>query len=206
MRTPISSQFKSNQSPGDADSRDLRIVGQRTARLVLLAILVFGLCATAAAQDGEVKMKSAHTGNSLAELRDKHRALLVVFRSRVIDAGDRERAIIEDVLKADPRPRGRYRRVYLQLAKKLNKYMRQHRSVIPADGLADADYVIYFNVVEFRKILDTAYPFGELFVIVKGSPEESKPPRVVWRAQKVLFAEDAIGNLIKELKAVRGES
>jgi len=42
-------------------------------------------------------------------------------------------------------------------------------------------------------------------VIVKGSPEQLKPPRVVWRADKVLFAGDAIGNLIKELKAVRGE-
>jgi len=44
-----------------------------------------------------------------------------------------------------------------------------------------------------------------LFVIVKGSPETLKPPRVVWRAKKVLYAEDAIGDLIKDLKAVRGE-
>jgi hypothetical protein len=171
-------------------------------KLVLLVVLVLGLCVSAAAQP---EAESAHAGNSLAELRDKHRALLVVFRSRVIDAADRERVIIEDVLKADPRPRGKYRRVYLLLAQKLNKYMRQHQSLIPAEGLADADYVIYFNVVEFRRILDTPYPFGELFVIVKGSPEELKPPRVVWRANKVLFAEDAIGNLIKDLKAIRGE-
>lgn len=173
-------------------------------RFVLLVFLIFGLCASAAAQNGEAK--SAHAGNSLAELRDKQRALLVVFRSRVLDVSDRERAIIEDVLKADPRPKGKYRRVYLLLAQKLNKYMRKHQSVVPADGLADADYVIYFNVVEFRRILDGVYPYGELFVIVKGSPEDLKPPRIVWRANKVLFAEDAIGNLIKELKAVRGES
>jgi hypothetical protein len=172
-------------------------------QLLLLVVVVLGLCVSAAAQDDAVK--SAHAGNSLSELRDKHRALLVVFRSRVLDVSDRERAIIEDVLKADPRPRGKYRRVYLLLAQKLNKYMRKHQSLVPADGLADAEYVIYFNVVEFRKILDGVYPFGELFVIVKGSPEELKPPRVVWRANKVLFAEDAIGNLIKELKAVRGE-
>ena len=65
--------------------------------------------------------------------------------------------------------------------------------------------MIFFNVVEFRRILNTFYPYGELYVIVKGSPEELKPPRVVWRAKKVLFAEDAIGDLIKDLKAVRGE-
>lgn len=151
-------------------------------------------------------MRSAHAGSALAEVRDKHRALLVVFRSRVIDATSNERAIIEDVLKADPRPRGRFRWVHTQIARKLDRYAQKYRSLFPAEGLADADYVIYFNVVEFRRILDSVYPYGELFVIVKGSPEELKPPRVVWRANKVLFAEDAIGNLIKELKAVRGES
>jgi hypothetical protein len=66
--------------------------------------------------------------------------------------------------------------------------------------------VIFFNVVEFRRILDMSYPYGELFVIVKGSPERLKPPRVIWRARKVLIAEDAIGDFIKDLKALRGES
>ncbi|HKP80426.1 MAG TPA: hypothetical protein VJT69_00340 [Pyrinomonadaceae bacterium] len=147
-------------------------------------------------------------GNSLAEVRDKRNVLLVVFKSRVIDvdAGDRERGIIEDVLKADPQPKGRYRWVYSQLASKLNKYMRKYRSLSAAKELAEADYVIFFNVVEFRRILNTIYPYGELFVIVKGSPETLKPPRVVWKARKVLFAEDAIGDLIKDLKALRGET
>jgi hypothetical protein len=148
----------------------------------------------------------AADGNSLQEIRDKHRALLVVFKSRVIDVEDRERAIIDDVLKADPEPTGRYRWVYTQLARKLNKYIHKYKSLSAAHELSEADYVIFFNVVEFRRILNTSYPYGELFVIVKGSPENLKPPRVVWRAKKVLFAEDAIGELIKDLKAVRGES
>lgn len=145
-------------------------------------------------------------GNALAEVRDKRNVLLVVFKSRVIDVNDRERAIIEDVLKADPKPAGRYRWVYSQLAAKLNKYIRKYRSLSAATELSAADYVIFFNVVEFRRILNTTYPFGELFVIVKGSPETLTPPRVVWKARKVLFAEDAIGDLIKDLKAVRGET
>ena len=132
--------------------------------------------------------------------------LLVVFKSRVIDVGDRERAIIEDVLKADPKPTGRYRWVYSQLAAKLNKYIRKYKSLSASTELSEADYVIFFNVVEFRRILNTTYPYGELFVIVKGSPEMLKPPRVVWKARKVLFAEDAIGELIKDLKALRGET
>ena len=172
---------------------------------ILFVVLVLATCVSAVAQDTTARLQSAHAGSSLAEIRDMRRVLLVVFRSRVVDASGNERAIIEDVLKADPRPKGRFRWVHSQIARKLDKYKNKYGSVSPADGLADAEYVIYFNVVEFRRILDTVYPYGELFVIVKGSPEQLKPPRVVWRANKVLFAEDAIGNLIKELKAVRGE-
>ena len=163
-----------------------------------LLLLVLYLSATAQAPVAD--------SNSLAEVRDKHSALLIVFKSRVIDASDSEGAIIDDVLRADPNPKGRYRWVYTQLAKKLNKYIQKYKSLSAANELSDADYVIFFNVVEFRRILNTPYPYGELFVIVKGSPEKLKPPRVVWRARKVLYAEDAIGDLIKDLKAIRGES
>ena len=163
-------------------------------------LLVLLLCFSATAQAPDVTL-----GNSLEEVRDKRNALLVVYKSRVIDASDREGAIIDDVLKADPQPKGRYRWVYGQLANKLNKYIAKYKSLSAASALSEADYVIFFNVVEFRRILNTPYPYGELFVIVKGSPETLKPPRVVWRAKKVLYAEDAIGDLIKDLKAVRGE-
>ncbi|HSK65247.1 MAG TPA: hypothetical protein VK893_15440 [Pyrinomonadaceae bacterium] len=161
----------------------------------------------AAAQQNDSRPQTAHAGHSLTELLDKRRVLLVVFRSRVVDvSSNRERAIIEDVLKADPKPKGRFRWVYNVMARKLNKYMDKYGSLTAADGLADAEYVIYFNVVEFRRILDTVYPYGELFVIVKGEPEQLKPPRIVWRANKVRYAGDVIGDLIKDLKVARGES
>lgn len=178
---------------------------RKKIQFILPAFLLIAACNFARAQVTNGGLRSAHAASALAEVRDKHRALLVVFRSRVLDVSDGERAIIDDVLKADPHPKGRNRWVYSQLAGKLNKYIRKYRSLTAADGLADAEYVIYFNVVEYRKILDSVYPYGELFVIVKGAPDQLKPPRVVWRANKVLFAEDAIGDLIKELKAVRGE-
>ena len=168
-------------------------------KAVALVLLLFLGWFSAVAQQ-------AADSNSLSEIRDKQSAMLVVFKSRVLDVNDRERAIIEDVLKADPQPKGRYRWVYNQLARKLNNYMQKYRSLSAAKELAEADYVIFFNVVEFRRILNTPYPYGELFVIIKGSPETLKPPRIVWRAKKVLIAEDAIGDLIKDLKAVRGES
>jgi len=163
-------------------------------------ILLFILCFSTVAQS------PATEGNSLDEIRDKRNVLLVVFKSRILDVEDRDRAIIDDVLKADPEPKGRYRWVYTQLARKLNKYIHKYRSLSATRELSDADYVIFFNVVEFRRILNTPYPYGELFVIAKGSPENLKPPRVVWRAKRIQFAEDAIGELIKDLKAVRGES
>ena len=175
--------------------------------LVLLAAVVLASFSAAAAQSRDPKSQTAHAGHPLADLLDKRRVWLVVFRSRVVDVGsDSERAIIEDVLKADPKPKGRFRWAYNIMARKLNKYMDKYRSITAAEGLADAEYVIYFNVVEFRRVLDSVYPYGELFVVVKGSPEQLKPPRIVWRAKKVRFAEDAINDLIKDLKVVRGES
>ena len=166
---------------------------------VLIVVLA---CLSVSAQETPA---SNHV-NSLSELRDKQRALLVVFKSRVIDVNNDERAIIDDVLKGDRAPRGRYARVYNDLAIKLNKYINKHKSMLPARNLADAEYVIFFNVVEFRRILNAIYPYGELFVIMKGSPQDQKPPRIVWRAKKMLVATDAIGDLIKDLKTLRGES
>lgn len=171
------------------------------AAFPILLVLLF--CFSAAAHEPQ---QDEGYRNSLSEVRDKRSALLMVFKSKVISASDRERAIIEDVLKADPQPNGRYKWVYGQLARRLNSYIRKYKSLTAARELADADYVIFFNVVEFRRILDAIHPYGELFVIVKGSPETRKPPRVVWRARKMRFADDAIGDLIKELKVLRGES
>ena len=168
----------------------------------ILLLLIIGVSAAAQQPNGA----TAPPRNSLSELRDMRTALLVVSRSRVLDVSDHDTAIVEDVLKTDPVPKGRYRWVYSQLAKKLNKYIKQYKSLSAARQLEDADYVIFFNVVEFRRILNTFYPFGELFVIVKGSPHDLKAPRVVWRARKLLIAEDAMGELIKDLKAFRGES
>jgi hypothetical protein len=176
-------------------------------QLVFLALLVFASCSTAATQQNDSQTQTAHAGHALNEVLDKRRVLLVVFRSRIVDVSEnRERAIIEDVLKADPKPKGRFRWVYNTMARKLNKYMDKYGSLTAAEGLADAEYVIYFNVVEFRRVLDSIYPYGELFVIVKGDPEQLKPPRIVWRANKVRYASDVIGDLIKDLKVVRGET
>lgn len=178
---------------------------KRFPRVLVLVITNLILLQSASGLAQERSTSDEPTG-SLVEVRDKRRALLLVFRSSVLDASNNERAIIDQVLKADPQPKGRYQWVYGQLAKKLNAYIRKYQSLIAAQDLSDADYVIYFNLIEYRRILNTVYPYGELFVIVKGSPETQKPPHVIWRAKKILWAGDAISSLIKELKTVRGET
>jgi len=169
----------------------------RIGFVVITLLILVNTCLASAQQSEQY---------SLAEVRDKHRALLMVFRLGVLDASNSEKTIIDQVLNADPQPRGRNQWAYGQIARKLNSYIRKYGSLSPARDLSDADYVIYFNIIEYRRILNTLYPFGELFVIVKGSPETQRPPRVVWKAKKILWAADAIGDLIKELKVLRGES
>jgi hypothetical protein len=173
-------------------------------KAVFPILLVLLICFSAMAQAPAVDSAPAGA-NSLEEVRDMRRALLVVFKSRVIDVADHDRAIIEDALKADLTPTRRGW-VYSQIARKLNKYIKKHKSLSAAKELADAEYVIFFNFVQWRRILYSFYPYGELFVIVKGSSENLKPPRIVWRAKKIQSAEDAIDELIKDLKALRGES
>jgi hypothetical protein len=182
----------------------VKCFGARSGFL-LVAILALVWCLSASAQNVAPKARADHSGDSLAEIRDKQRALLIVFRSNVLDAANDERAIIDLVLKANPQPRGRYQWVYGALARRLNAYIRKHQSMTAAHELGDADYVIFFDLLEYRRILNTVYPFGELFVIIKGSPDSQKPPRVIWRSRKAQFAQDAISELIRELKLTRGE-
>jgi len=139
----------------------------------------------------------------LAEVREKKRALLLVFKSGVIDTADNDRPIIEFALKADPQNR-RYRLAYETIASKLNRYIRKYKSMTAAAQLSDADYIIFFNLLEYRRILNTTYPYGELFVILKGTAAQTRP-HVVWKSKKIQWAGDAVNNLIKDLKSIRGE-
>jgi hypothetical protein len=174
------------------------------AGFILAANLVLAWSLTACGQDFGTNARADHL-SSLSEIRDKQKALLVVYKSGILDAENGERAIIDLVLKGETQPRGRYRWVYSTLAKKLNAYILKYKRLSPANELGDADFVIFFNLLEYRRILNAVYPYGELFVIVKGSVETHQPPRIIWRSRKVEYAKDAISELIRELKLLRGE-
>lgn len=181
------------------------IVLRRVIPLTAILLLLLQ-CTLAQQQASSGSQREIYGSNSLVAIQDKHRALLIVLRSNMIDASDNERAIIDFVLKADPIPKGRYIWVYGSLAKKLNAYIRKYRSLTAARELAEADFVIFFNLLEYRRILNTTYPYGELFVIVKGEPTTDTRPRIIWRSRKILYSSDAIGDFIRELKQLRGEN
>ena len=174
------------------------------AVLTIIAIIALSGYRYVSAQ-GQTGLISANSDrNSLEEVRAKKRALLLVFRSGVIDTEDNERAVIELALKADPQSK-RYRLTYDLIAQRLNRYINKYKSMTAAAQLSDADYIIFFNLLEYRRILNATYPYGELFVIVKGDPSVEQPPRVVWKSKKVQWAGDAVRELIKEFRALRRE-
>ena len=177
----------------------------RYAVLTIILISALSCHSYAANSQGQTGLISSNSDrNSLEEVRGKKRALLLVFRSGVIDTGDNERAVIEFAMKADPQSK-RYRLTYDTIAQRLNRYINKYKSMSAAKQLSDADYIIFFNLLEYRRILNATYPYGELFVIVKGDPSVQQPPRVIWKSKKVQWAGDAVHDLIKEFRVLRGE-
>jgi hypothetical protein len=150
------------------------------------------------------KQADAPANNSLWELRDKRYVYLLVRRSGVVDASGDAKAIIEAVSKESRDARSRFPRTFNKIARKLNRYLKQSRNLSAASTPAEADFLVYFNLLEIRWPLGSPYAYGELFVILN-ERSESKQPRIIWKS-KPNFAEDAIDELIKDLKNVRGES
>ena len=179
-------------------------VGKQSALAFAALIAVALVCSNATAQQRFRAANETNTG-SLSAIRLRDKGLVVVLKSSVIAADETDSFIIESVLKADPESTGRHQIVYGTLARKLNSYIRKYKSLSAATDLGEADFVIFFSLVEYRRILNSTYPFGELFVIVKGEPGMQRPPRIIWKSRKVIWAGDAINDFLKDLKNTRGE-
>lgn len=175
------------------------------ARTALVCALLFGCPGYTRTQEPVAFTDSDVVEGSLDELKDKQRVLLVVTRSSVIDSRGLGKSVIADAYKADPRHTRRYRYTFNSIALKLNKYIRKYQSISAVDQIADADYILLFNLLEYRRSLGAAYPYGEMYAILNQPPASEHPPRIVWKAKKVMWAEDAANEFIKSLKAVRGE-
>ena len=142
---------------------------------------------------------------SLAEVGGKRRVVLLVARAGVVNAVDPEGAIVESALQGDPEGNKRHRLAHNAIADKLNKYMRKYKSLGAVERVTEADYIIFFNLLEYRRILYRPYPYGELYVIARGRAGAAAQAQVLWRSKKVQYAGDAARDLIKALRAARGE-
>jgi hypothetical protein len=168
----------------------------------ITSIVIIIICATSfPSQEREAASAGAVVNGSLAELRDKHTVWLIVRRGAILDARSAEASILSEVYK-ERNSRQTFPRTYNLIARKLNNYMKEHASISAAKTLSDADFILFFNVLEIRRPLGTPYAYGELVVILN---VKSKP-RIIWKTRSNgMFVDDAMSDFISELKAVRGE-
>jgi hypothetical protein len=176
---------------------------RRISRVILLAAFLIICPAPAPAQQGSSN-EGAIRG-SLSELRDKRRILLMVRRSVVVDASGQGRVILSEAYQPSVEPRGRFARIYNELARKLNRYMVKFQSISAARNISEAEFIVLFNLLEYRRPLGRPYPYGELFVILNDRVQGHEP-RIIWKTRKSpVWAEDAVDQFIRDLKAARGE-
>jgi len=187
----------------------LRIHIHRALKIAILSLLLpvafSGSEPSGAANASVLRKQNEDPNGTLAEIRDKQRVALIVLRSSVVDASGTDDRILAEALAAEPREARRYRYAFGLLARKLNQYSRKYRSLRPVYEIAHADFIIYFRLVEYRRLLNGYYPYGELFVILNEQPDERRPAKLLWRSKKVMYAEDTVKDFIKELRQVRGE-
>lgn len=193
-------------SPGTALLTRYRSPGALKAVLVVTTFLgSFGWLEVSTAANSPLNTGIEDTQGTLLEIKDRHRIALLVRRSSVINISDSDDPVVAEALASEPREARRHRHAYGSIARKLNEYIRKYRSLHPVNEIAQADFIIYFKLVEYRRVLNGYYPYGELFIIVNARPEEQRTARVIWKTKKVTFAEDAVKDFLKELKRVRGE-
>lgn len=173
----------------------------------LLCALILAASVEVAAAPSRPRQPAGEGGEplwSLEEVKDKSRIFLLTTRSRVLDArGIDPSGVIKELgagkVRIHPYP-------YRVIARKLNEYIRKRRGMTAVVDPSEADYVIYFNVLEYRRTLNGVYPYGELFVILTtDGRRRPQPPRIVWRTKRATWAEDAAKEFLRELKRVRGE-
>jgi hypothetical protein len=177
-----------------------------SARQTLIVAGVLLLWPTAAyPQTRSVENGEVLVTGSLAELRTMRRVLLLVRRSPIVDSRGQGELILKEVYSSDADKSGRFPRTYNSIARRLNQYMTKYRSISGARNIAEAEFIIFFNLLEYRRPLGQSYPYGELYIILN-ERSNSRPPRIVWKTRKSpIWVEDAIDEFLRDLKATRGE-
>lgn len=191
----------------------LKRAGLRLPSALLLLSLLQGAAAPPArAQDGAATpeqpaaeapapARPAVAYGSLQEVGGTMHTRLLVIRPRTVHAGDAALGVVESVRKRAVTER-RLGRVHNAIAKMLNKYVQKYGSMTATRSAEEAEYVVVFNLLQFKRVLNDFYPTGEMYLVAYREPG---PPRVLWKTPKEMFYDDATKNLIKALKQSRGE-
>jgi hypothetical protein len=174
-------------------------------RILLLLVLLMVCLTLAQSQQSTVEANDNVVTGSLMELRARRHVLLLVGRIYVIDSRGQARSILNEVYRASVEPAGQFARIYNSIAGKLNKYMRKYRSISAVRDISNAEFIIFFNLLEYRRPLGRPYPYGEMFVILN-ERSGNRQPRIIWKTRKSpTQVEDAVNEFIRDLKATRGE-
>lgn len=195
-------------SSGDVSDVKIRI-SKWPSLVVLLALCAYAsISIRAQARLAENGQASVARG-SLEEIRDKRAALLIVGRSFAIDARAPADVSAEDVRSALETMRVRTNlNAYRVIAAKLNKYARRYGTLTPVETREKAEFIIVFKIMqEHRSPIDgQPYSYGKMFVVTRGGRGDENRPRLVWQSKgEMSLADNAAGELIHALKAVRGE-
>lgn len=170
-------------------------------RFIIPFVIIISCAASFPSQERDAELGDSVVNGSLMELRDRHSVWLIVRRGALLDARGADASVLSEVYR-EANMRSNYPRTYNLIAKKLNKYMKERGSITAATNLSDADFILFFNVLEIRRPLGTPYAYGELFVILN---VKSKP-RILWKTKRGgMFVDDAVSDFISDLKAARGE-
>ena len=174
-------------------------------------LCALALCAAAAARvpaqstpdDGE----SGVLRGELSEIRDKRRALLIVNRSYAVDTRGSLRSVVEEVFAKPGRIGLRQEYAHDLVARKLERYEREHGGLQLVETLEEADFVIVYKVVALHRSFSEDEPFvyGEMFVFLNRTPGRPQPA-LLWRSKgDHVSPGEAVGEFVKSLKAVRGQ-
>jgi len=177
---------------------------RRNPAPALAAAALFALAAAALPAPAQTRVPRGQ----LSELKDRRRVALIVIRTHTVDARDPARAALDIYRKAfagaPPRLHESGQRA---VSRQLDKYIRKYGSMAAVGTVAESEFVVIFNVLRARRsfVPDEPYIYGKLFVIARPTVAGT-PPRLVWESEdNDASVEDALGDFLKALKALRGE-
>ncbi len=182
---------------------------------LVLAASCPGASRIAAAQGGASSSQGAvveYEGDEVApeefeRVREMRRVLLVTSKSLTADARGPARGVLEDVFRRPEAALRRHEYASQVIGKRLNRYIRRHRSMTAVESLAEAEFVIVFKVLNEQPSFIPTQPhvYGEMFVILNRSETRPRPVIVWWTKHNQTSIEDAVKDFLDDLRELRGE-